>query len=111
MVWRLLGEGRRNVIEAWSSGMRLAPSTGVPGSNGIPRPSLTRLCPRLDKGEHERRLRGFQPLSVAAGGVMFAGIDIASERHMLARLDPQGVPIGKPIPITEDRGVSETLCI
>jgi transposase len=34
---------------------------------------------------------------------MFAGIDIASERHMLARLDDQGGPIGKPMPITEDR--------
>ena len=34
---------------------------------------------------------------------MFAGIDIASERHMLARLDDQGAPIGKPMAITEDR--------
>lgn len=34
---------------------------------------------------------------------MFAGIDVASERHVLARLDPQGVPIGTPEPITEDR--------
>lgn len=34
---------------------------------------------------------------------MFAGIDIASEHHMLARLDPQGLPVGKPMPISEDR--------
>jgi len=34
---------------------------------------------------------------------MFAGIDVASERHMLARLDAQGVPLGKPVPFTEDR--------
>ena len=34
---------------------------------------------------------------------MFAGIDVASERHMLARLDVQGRPLGKPVPITEDR--------
>lgn len=34
---------------------------------------------------------------------MFAGIDIASERHWLARLDEAGKPIGKPLPITEDR--------
>lgn len=34
---------------------------------------------------------------------MFAGIDVASERHMLARPDAQGVPLGKPAPITEDR--------
>ena len=34
---------------------------------------------------------------------MFAGIDIASERHVLARLDDAGAAIGKPIIITEDR--------
>ena len=34
---------------------------------------------------------------------MFAGIDVASERHMLARLDARGVPLGKPVPIAEDR--------
>lgn len=40
---------------------------------------------------------------------MFAGIDVASERHMLARLDAQGVPLGKPVPITEDREGYDTL--
>ena len=40
---------------------------------------------------------------------MFAGIDVASERHMLARLDARGVPIGKPMPITEDREGYDTL--
>jgi transposase len=34
---------------------------------------------------------------------MFAGIDIASERHVLARLDGAGTAIGKPITITENR--------
>lgn len=34
---------------------------------------------------------------------MFAGIDIASARHVLVRLDQAGVAIGKPITITEDR--------
>lgn len=34
---------------------------------------------------------------------MFAGIDIASVRHVLARLDDAGAAIGKPITITEDR--------
>ena len=34
---------------------------------------------------------------------MFAGIDLASERHMLARLDGAGAPIGGPMPVTEDR--------
>ena len=33
---------------------------------------------------------------------MFAGIDIASERHMLARLDAAGAPMGRPVAITED---------
>ena len=40
---------------------------------------------------------------------MFAGIDIASERHRLARLDGTGAPIGKPMPITEDREGYDTL--
>ena len=40
---------------------------------------------------------------------MFAGIDVASERHRLARLDAQGVPLGKPVPITEDREGYDTL--
>ena len=40
---------------------------------------------------------------------MFAGIDIASERHVLARLDDAGVPIGKPITITEDRAGYDAL--
>jgi transposase len=34
---------------------------------------------------------------------MFAGIDVASERHMLARLDDAGAAVGKPVAITEDR--------
>ena len=40
---------------------------------------------------------------------MFAGIDIASERHMLARLDDDGAPIGKPMAITEDRAGYDAL--
>ena len=34
---------------------------------------------------------------------MFAGIDVASERHMLARLDDTGVAMGKPLGFAEDR--------
>jgi len=34
---------------------------------------------------------------------MFAGINVASETHVLARLDGDGRPIGKPTPFTEDR--------
>jgi transposase len=40
---------------------------------------------------------------------MFAGIDIASERHVLARLDDAGAAIGKPITITEDRAGYDVL--
>jgi transposase len=56
----------------------------------------------LDKREHDRRLRGSWPLTTEEE-LMFAGIDIASERHTLARLDDSGTSIGKPIAITEDR--------
>jgi transposase len=34
---------------------------------------------------------------------MLAGIDVASERHLLARLDEAGRPLGQPMPITEDQ--------
>jgi transposase len=40
---------------------------------------------------------------------MFAGIDVASETHTLARLDGAGAPIGRPIPITEDRAGYDAL--
>jgi transposase len=40
---------------------------------------------------------------------MFAGIDVASETHTLARLDEAGAPIGRPIPITEDRAGYDAL--
>jgi transposase len=40
---------------------------------------------------------------------MFAGIDVASETHTLARLDNAGAPIGRPIPITEDRAGYDAL--
>src|SRR5512134_322165 len=99
---RVLGEGRRKRFEAWSSSLRLAPSTGVQGSNGILGPGLARLRPRLDKREHGRRLRGSPPPS-SEGGTMFAGIDIASERHVLARLETTGAPIGRPTGFLEDR--------
>jgi transposase len=40
---------------------------------------------------------------------MFAGIDVASETHTLARFDNTGAPIGRPIPITEDRAGYDAL--
>ncbi|MBV8916452.1 MAG: IS110 family transposase [Acetobacteraceae bacterium] len=62
----------------------------------------------MDKREHGRRLRG-SPRLTNDGETMFAGIYIASERHMVARLDDQGGPIGKPNPITEDRAGYDAL--
>ncbi len=40
---------------------------------------------------------------------MFAGIDVAPETHTLARLDDAGAPIGRPIPIAEDRAGHDAL--
>lgn len=40
---------------------------------------------------------------------MFAGIDVAAERHVLARLDDAGQPVGKPLAFTEDRDGYEAL--
>jgi transposase len=40
---------------------------------------------------------------------MFAGIDVAADRHTLARLDDAGAPIGRPITITEDRDGHDAL--
>jgi transposase len=40
---------------------------------------------------------------------MIAGIDVAAEHHMLARLDDTGAPIGKPFAIAEDRDGYEAL--
>jgi transposase len=40
---------------------------------------------------------------------MFAGIDIASEHHVLARLDDSGAPVGKPLGFAEDRAGYDTM--
>ena len=40
---------------------------------------------------------------------MIAGIDVAAEHHILARLDDTGAPIGKPFAIAEDRDGYDTL--
>jgi transposase len=87
--------------------MRLAPSTGVQGSNGIPGLDSILPCPRLDKAERERRYRG--SLALTEEEDMFAGIDVAAEHHMLARLDEEGTPIGKPMAFDEDAGGYRTL--
>jgi transposase len=40
---------------------------------------------------------------------MFAGIDVAAERHVLARLDGDGAPMGRPIAFAEDASGYRTL--
>src|SRR5437899_4838880 len=61
---------------------RLPPSSGAQGSNGIQR---RKGRPRMDKQEREFRLRGTGNRVNEGGGMMrFAGIDIGSERHMVA---------------------------
>ena len=41
---------------------------------------------------------------VQGSGTIFAGIDVASEPHVLAPLDGTGRPLGRPIAIDEDAG-------
>src|SRR5215831_15076094 len=83
-----------------SSGMRLAPSTGAEGSNGIPRPA--RPCPRMHKRELQHRLRGSR-LPPSPGGCMrFAGVDIASETHVVAVVHANGDVAVKATSFTED---------
>jgi transposase len=96
------GEGRRSYLEAKSSTRRMAPSTGVQGSDGIQRRSQKR-CPRIDKEERDHRLRG-SPDVVASPkrSMKFIGIDIASEKHVVAVVDPEGTVLVKPTPFTED---------
>src|SRR5262249_31054664 len=96
-------EGRRAfAAEASSSEMRLAPSTGVQGSNGIQRRSAER--PRMHKRERERRLRSSCVYPVPKGdtGMRFAGIDIASETHVVAIVDERGEVVCKATSFAED---------
>jgi len=77
-------------LEAKSSWVRKAPSTGVLGPNGIQGPDEG-LSPRMNKGGTERRLRGSRVTpSERTGDVNFAGIDIASEEHFVAVVSEQG---------------------
>lgn len=87
--------------------MRLEPSTGVRGSNGILRQGLSRPTPRLAKGERGRRYRGSP---TKEEGEMFAGIDVAAERHVRSRLDDDGMPMGRPLAFAEDAAGSRMWC-
>src|SRR5262249_3513951 len=94
------GEGRRSALEAESSAVRLAPSTGAPGSNGILRPAQPR--PRMHKLERGHRLRGSRPPPSERSGMRFVGIDIAAETHVMAAVDESAGVVIKATPFSED---------
>src|SRR5437762_10228650 len=98
---RTPGEGRRiGGAEALSSGMRLAPSTGAQGPNGIPRPALP--SPRMHKRGRQHRLRGSRLPPSPGGPMRFAGIDIASETHVVAIVNADSAVELKATPFAED---------
>jgi len=100
-------EGRRSVLEAQSSCLRAAPSTGVSGSNGISRAARS---PRIHKQEQGHRLRGFRRSARKADGrVRYAGIDIGSQEHMVAVVDAEGGALVKPTAVGELREGYERL--
>jgi transposase len=95
---------RRGVAAALAEGKslcaRVAPSSGAQGSNGIQRRERR---PRMDKQEHEFRLRGAGNRVDEGGRMMrFAGIDIGAGRHMVAVLDEQGEVFCRSSPFGED---------
>ena len=93
------GEGRRDTLEARSSGLRLAPSPGAPRSNGILR---RRRRPRVDKREQGHRPRGSHHLPSEGIGMRFVGIDVGAERHVVASVDAVGAVLLKPTGFSED---------
>src|SRR5437773_1638345 len=93
------GEGRRSSLEAMSSGLRLAPSPGAPGSNGISRRAAR---PRIHKAEHEHRRRGSRPRLSERSAMRFVGVDIGGKAHVVAMVDEAGRTLLKPMAITED---------
>src|SRR5262245_15742549 len=92
------GEGRRfESAGALSPVHRLAPSPGLfSGSNGI-----QRQRPRIDKRERGDRRRGFRRVPRRTE-MRFAGIDIASEHHVVAVVDLEGRVVEKATTFAED---------
>src|SRR5260370_27272409 len=93
------GEGRRGLHEASSSGLRLTPSPGAQGSNGISRRAVR---PRIHKAEHEHRLRGSRRLPSQRSAMRVIGVDIGAETHVVAVVDEDGRTLLKPTPVTQD---------
>jgi hypothetical protein len=101
------GEGRRSALEAQSSSVRLAPSPGAQDSDGILRRPQR---PRVDKREHEHRLRGSRPSPSERTRMRFVGIDVAAERHVVAGVDANGGVFLKPTAFTKGaEGVPKAL--
>lgn len=100
-------EGRRPVLEAKSSCLRAAPSTGVQCSNGI---SRAERSPRIHKREQGHRPRGFRgPARKADGKMRYAGIDIGSQEHVAAVVDEAGETLVKPTAVGELKAGYEKL--
>src|SRR6185312_8065901 len=70
------------------------------GPNGIPRPAAP--CPRMHKRGQQNRLRGSRLPPSPGGRMRFAGIDIASETHVLAIVDADGAVEVTATPFGED---------
>ncbi len=92
-----------------SSRVRKAPSTGVLDPNGILGPGEG-LCPRMNKGGTEHRLRGSRVApSGSRGKVNYAGIDIAAEVHFVAVVNEHGEVIQKATRFEENAAGYEAL--
>src|SRR4029077_18074928 len=88
---------------AKSPGLRTAPSTGSLCPNGIQRASES-STPRMDKRGRGRRHRGSRdrPRSMPGENMRYAGIDIASETHVVAVVDGEGQVVRKATRFGED---------
>ena len=100
----MLKVSRRGVAAGRAEGKslcaRLAPSSGAQDSNGIQRRYRR---PRMDKHERGFRLRGTGNRIVEGGRLMrIAGIDVGSERHMVAMVGEQGEVLCRSSPFAED---------
>src|SRR5262249_48104451 len=98
------GEGRRRRAEALSSGLRLAPSTGVLSPDGILGPAVASR-PRMNKRGQGHRLRGSRASSVGRRrGMRYVGIDIAAEKHFVAVVGEASEVLLKRTPVGEGGG-------
>ena len=100
---KISGEGRRTVQGAESPGLRSAPSTGSLCPNGIQRVRDS-SAPRMDKRGLGDRRRGSRSRARLRPGeeMRYAGIDIASEIHVIAQVDGHGQVIQKAAKFGED---------